>query len=285
VVYTSIGAFRVPCVPGPEFAFSRLRAYATPMRIPKFWARASRDGFEAAGWSFTSIAEALRVAQERVGLLIDVLVHKHEPQGRYLYGDRPVREPVVLTLGTDPNKPEALVTRNAYGALCLNTEDVAFIDVDADRGQENQALGRIRAAHAANPSWAFRIYRTRAGFRVAAVHARIAPGSADAVALFDALGADPLYRKLCAAQASFRARLSPKPWRIGMRRIPGRFPWRDQGVERAVNEWTSEYDAKSPGYAVCELVESFGHASLDPVIDRVLKFHDGRVLQPGKPLA
>jgi len=252
------------------------------MRIPKFWARASRDGFEAPGWSFTSIAEAKRVAEERVALLVDVLLKRREPQGKYLYGDRPVREPVVETLG---EKPDALVTRNAYGALCLNTEDVAFVDVDAERGREAAALDRIRKAHATNPSWALRVYKTRAGYRVVAAHARIAPSSAEAVALFDALGADPLYRKLCAAQESFRARLTPKPWRIGVRRIPGTFPWRDASVERSVDEWVGEYDAAATGFAVCEEVETLGHVSMDPVIARVLQFHDERTLAAGKPLA
>jgi hypothetical protein len=254
------------------------------MRIPKFWARASREGFEAPGWSFTSIAEAKRVAEERVALLVDVLLKRREPQGKYLYGDRPVREPVIETLG-DAAKPEALVTRNAYGALCLNTEDVAFVDVDTERGGEAAALDRIRKAHAVNPSWALRIYRTRAGYRVAAVHARIAPSSTEALALFDALGADPLYRKLCAAQESFRARLTPKPWRIGVRRIPGRFPWRDRGVEQAVDEWVGEYDAAASDYAVCEEIETLGTASSNQVIDRVLRFHDERTLGPGKQLA
>jgi hypothetical protein len=254
------------------------------MRIPKFWARASREGFEAPGWSFSSIAEAKRVAEERVKLLVDVLLKRAEPQGKYLYGDRPVREPVIETLG-DAEKPEGLVTRNAYGALCLNTEDVAFVDVDADRGREDAALDRIRKAHGKNPSWGLRIYRTRAGFRVAAVHARIAPSSPEAAALFDALGADPLYRKLCAAQESFRARLSPKPWRIGVRRIPGRFPWRDAGVESAVEDWVGEYDAAASEYAVCEDIETLGAASGDPILDRILAFHDERTLSPGKQLA
>ncbi len=254
------------------------------MRIPKFWARASREGFEAPGWSFTSIAEAVKVAEERVALLVDVLLKRREPQGKYLYGDRPVREPVIETLG-DAVKPDALVTRNAYGALCLNTEDVAFVDVDTERGREAAALDRIRKAHAANPSWALRIYKTRAGFRVVAVHARIAPASPEAIALFDALGADPLYRKLCEHQQSFRARLTPKPWRISVRRIPGTFPWRDASVERAVEDWVGEYDAAATEFAVCEDVETLGASSGDPVIERVLQFHDERTLGPGKQLA
>lgn len=264
------------------------------MRIPKFWARASRDGFEAPGWSFTSVADAMRVAEEKVGLLVDHFVNGQDHAGKYLYGDRPVREPIVEELG-----PEALVTRNAYGALCLNTQDVAFVDVDAadlpllsklaakvtSTDIKDATLDRIRKAHTSFPSWALRIYRTAAGFRVVATHARIAPTSPQANELFAALGADRLYRTLCVQHESFRARLTPKPWRVGLRRMPGVFPWRDEGVEARVHEWIGEYESASAGSAVCELVETLGSESLDPVIARVLAFHDERTLAPGKPLA
>lgn len=265
------------------------------MKIPQFWARASRDGFEAPGWSFSSLAEAKKVAEQRVALLVEVLTGKRARlEGKYLYGDRPVREPVVEELG-----PEAVVTRNSYGALCLNTQDVAFVDVDvkdpsvltrllaAVRASDikDPSLDRIRKAQAGHPDWALRIYRTRAGFRVVAVHARMQPGSAEAQQLMDALGADPLYRKLCAAQDSFRARLTPKPWRMDMRRLPATFPWRDAGVERTVNEWVAEYDEARDAYAVCQLLETLGTPAQDPVIDRILQFHDTWCVADGKPLA
>lgn len=248
------------------------------VRIPKFWARASSGQFEAPGWSFTSLDEAKRVAAERVKVLAAVLSGKQSPEGRYLYGDRPVREPVIQTIG-DASTPEALITRNSYGALCLNTASVAFVDVD------NGDVNRVKAAQQREPSWALRLYRTKAGLRVIASHATLSPKSQDAAKLFGALGADPLYIKLCAVQESFRARLTPKPWRMGIQRIPVSFPWRDANAERRMTEWVKAYDEEREGYAVCELVGDFGHASNDPAILRIVKLHDDWVLAPGKPLA
>jgi hypothetical protein len=249
------------------------------MRIPRFWTRAEHDGFEAPGWSFTSLEEALRVAQERVRLLADVITGKRPPQGRYLYGDRPVREPVVETIG---ERPDALITRNLYGALCLNTEDVVFVDVD---DPEDANLERIRRAAAAHPGWGMRVYRTSAGFRVLGTHARMSPTGGEIGTIFDALGADPLYRKLCAAQESFRARLTPKPWRIGAGRIPARFPYRDDDAAQRAAGWVSQYDQLSRGHAVCQLLETHGPGATDPVIQRVVELHDARTLAAGKPLA
>lgn len=246
------------------------------MKIPKFWARAEHDGFEAPGWSFTSQAEAQQVAAHRAAMLAEVLRGERSPEGRYLYGDRPVKEPVVETIGTD-----ALVTRNGYGALCLNTNDVVFVDVD---GEAASALDRVRRAQRQH-GWGLRVYRTKAGLRIAATHARMSPTGPEIAQMFDAVGADPMYRTLCAMQESFRARLTPKPWRIGVPRIPATFPYRDAAAERAVAAWARDYEAASKGSAVCELVEDLGSAVGDPVIDRVLAFHDARVLSPGKPLA
>ncbi|MFL5320387.1 MAG: hypothetical protein ACJ790_12075 [Myxococcaceae bacterium] len=211
-------------------------------------------------------------------VLAAVLQGTQAPQGRYLYGDRPVKEPVIQTLG-DPSKPDALITRNSYGALCLNTEDVAFVDVD------NGDLNRVRSAQGSHPDWALRVYRTKAGLRVVAVHARMSPRSSQAAELFNALGADPMYVKLCAMQESFRARLTPKPWRIDLRRMPGAFPWRDQSMERRVNDWVAEYDSERKGFAVCELAGVFGTPSGDEAIERILNLHDHWVLAAGKPLA
>jgi hypothetical protein len=66
-----------------------------------------------------------------------------------------------------------------------------------------------------HPEWGWRIYRTRAGLRLLATQGLVEADSDVADGVFEALGADPLYRKLCKTQKCFRARLTPKPWRCG----------------------------------------------------------------------
>lgn len=262
------------------------------MKIPRFWARASHDGYEAPGWSFDSEAEARQVAAQRAQLLAEVLGGAREPEeGRYLYGDRPVKEPVIETLDRsqtpyrDHRESEALVTRNAYGALCLNTANVVFADVDVSSERDiASVLDRTRDA-LVRRGGAYRLYRTKAGLRIAVLHTRMSPTGQEAHALFDDVRADRMYRVLCSMQDSFRARLTPKPWRIGVPRIPGTFPYRDAAVERAVVDWARAYDRARAGYAVCEHVGDLGAAASDELIQRVLAFHDERTLAPGKPLA
>ena len=82
---------------------------------------------------------------------------------------------------------------------------------------QDSAIAKVENWTRNNPDWGWRIYRTRAGLRLLATHALFDPEAAASDGVFDALGADPLYRQLCKTQKCYRARLTPKPWRCGIR--------------------------------------------------------------------
>lgn len=58
------------------------------------------------------------------------------------------------------------------------------------------------------------VYRTSAGFRLIVQGKGFTPGSPETRKLMRRFGADYLYATLCDAQKCFRARLTPKPYRI-----------------------------------------------------------------------
>jgi len=110
------------------------------MLVPEHWAEASatrrEDGRQVTvrrfGWSLESEAAALAMARARVA---EALVRiaggadeaRREPRVPYNGAEGvPIREEVVQRLGQD------VVTRNSYGARCLNTPDVWIADVDFD---------------------------------------------------------------------------------------------------------------------------------------------------------
>src|SRR5258708_17287312 len=66
---------------------------------------------------------------------------------------------------------------------------------------------------AARNGLAVRVYKTAAGYRAMVVNAGFDPGSTRSEEVLKEFGADPLYVRLCKMQQSFRARLTPKPWR------------------------------------------------------------------------
>ena len=151
---------------------------------------------------------------------------------------------------------------------------------------QSSALGRLRQWVASHPEWRVRVYRTHSGLRYLVTHAPFAPTDPDAQAAMAALGADPQYVTLCAVQKSFRARLTPKPWRIGMDNPPVTFPYESPMEEGAMRQWEAAYDRASQGRATAQFVEELGGGSEHPDITPLRALHDEQTrATSGLPLA
>ena len=126
-----------------------------------------------------------------------------------------------------------------------------------------------------HPELGVRVYRTAAGLRVIVTGVAASPGSDRARALLTELGSDPLYVELCATHDSYRARLTPKPFRVGARPLPVSWPFADDGARGRYEEWVSQYDGRSSGHAVCRLVSASGPEP-GPEEQRLVGLHDTR---------
>jgi hypothetical protein len=279
------------------------------MRIPRFWAVAEGSGTgpqgerlfrRAWGWSMSSAADALDVAHEqlrsalaRVGLGARV--------GGY-YPRTPLREPILDEVTVDGEQVLA-VTRNRYGAEVLNTDRILIADVDlpemhkATAGGLLRRLFRRRTAETGppaeppsvverlvtigtwartNPELGVIVYRTASGLRVFVTGIEEPTSSARASQILEDLGADPIYRELCRAHGTFRARLTPKPWRLpGLRAPRDRWPYADGNAERRFERWLARYEAAARGFAVCRLLEAHGPAP-SASDERIIRLHDER---------
>jgi hypothetical protein len=289
------------------------------MRIPRFWAVAEGSGTgpqgerlfrRAWGWSMSSAADALDVAHEqlrsalaRVGLGARV--------GGY-YPRAPLREPILDELVVDGEQVLA-VTRNRYGAEVLNTDRILIADVDLPEARGPMAGGTLRRWFRrrtagtgpvaeppsvverlvtigtwarTNPGLGVTVYRTASGLRVFITGIEDPTSSAGGGQILAELGADPVYRELCRAHGTFRARLTPKPWRIpGIRAPRERWPYADGNAERRFQRWLARYEAAAQGYAVCRLLLAHGPApsALD---ERIIRLHDERTgIHTSLPLA
>jgi hypothetical protein len=264
------------------------------MNFPPFWARGSSGDFSCWRWSASSIAEAQASADEAARQLADRFAHGDFPpkRGGY-YPNRPFREPVLQEIKDDAGERAAVITRNSYGCLVLNTARVMFVDVDLAEPKspglfsrlfgkpsaapvvtESSALAKMENWTRNNPDWGWRIYRTRAGLRLLATHALFDPEAAASDGVFDALGADPLYRQLCQTQKCYRARLTPKPWRCGLHRKPERWPFLDARAEKSFQKWDAQYQSYSFNWATCALVKKIGNDTVHPAVQPILKLHD-----------
>jgi hypothetical protein len=312
------------------------------MLIPQFWAESrarhrSRNRqitVRRFGWSDVCAEDAQVMADDRVREALDRLVAgeklaRREPKVPYNGAEGvPIREEIVQRLGPD------IVTRNSYGALCLNTPDVLFVDVDSPDGPplalflvwfasafavtaglmavlgpdpwtligivmfvigvpvcrmihaarmrivggpEGLMRRRVESFLESRPDWSLRLYRTPAGFRILAMHRTFAPDEPEVAEAFRELGADPQYARMCLNQKCFRARISPKPWRIGVgdHIKPRRGVWPIPAEALAAREeWIARYEEKSRGFAACRFLETLGSLVSASRTSAVCRLHD-----------
>jgi hypothetical protein len=282
------------------------------VHVPPYWAKAEhrfdpegRHRVVAWRWSDRSEAEAAAAARARVAEIVAALAEGRRPD-RTEYADRPLREERLASVPAVGRELHAIVTRNAQGCEVLNAARVPFLDLDfahlpgpglvawlrrllggaAAPSEEARALAHVERWARRLPGARMRVYRTRSGLRVLLLDRTLDPRGREARELLRSLGADPLYRRLCEVQGSFRARLTPKPRRIGMKRIPHEWPTSDPRQLQDRARWIEEYDARRRGFAVCRLLAELGAGPIHPEAARILELHDRAVLrEEGTPLA
>lgn len=270
------------------------------MQIPRFWAQVSdtvqgQDGkpldLKCWGWSTDDIHEARTRASEAFERLLARVRSGSGMESRYSYGNRPLREEIIREVSAD-GSPSAIISRNSYGALILNTARVMFIDVDVPQEPPppKGLFGLFRGKKADKPDPAetvlqnlrrelegygsFRVYRTAAGYRVLATDPLFEPANADVEQLMERVGADPAFVKLCRAQRSFRARLTPKPWRCNQPRPPVVFPRQDPQSQNQFQSWLNEYDSACFSWSTCRFVEEIGPGNVHEEARPLLDLHD-----------
>jgi len=282
------------------------------MHVPHYWAKAEHrfdsDGLHkvtAWRWSDSSEPEAMAAARARVAELVAAIVAGRSPD-RGDYADRPMREERLESHPEAGHDPWAIVTRNAQGADVLNTARVPFFDLDFAHlpapglvgmlarllggkpagSDEERAVAHVERWVRKLPGTRIRVYRTRAGLRLLMLDRLLDPRGPEARRLLQGLGADPLYTRLCQVQGCFRARLTPKAQRIGMRRIPHEWPAAGEREREEREAWLAEYRERSRGRGVCRFIAELGTGQVQPEAARVRELHDRAALaDPGAQLA
>jgi len=292
------------------------------MHFPKYWARGEWIGSPSAhkewrqvAWDSSDISAA--DARERANLKAQRLGQKaitgNAPGAdSYPYTDRPVREPVLRTIDSVDANGAGVITRTAYGSEVLNTAGLMFIDIDLPKVKAGSGLlamlkrllwGGAAGADAApspaeskltdlrqwqsgNSPWAFRAYRTHSGLRYMVTSAWQDPVADQTHSVFASLGCDTRYRHLCKVQKSFRARLTPKPWRCGCPNPPVRFPYENSKREAQMEQWLARYQRATANYATCQFLANVGSTLPPAEISALITEHDSRTkAASGLPLA
>jgi hypothetical protein len=103
------------------------------MIVANYWAEAVKtytlNGRERRlrrfGWSDVDQNQAVRAQEAITQILAGGQLHRREPKVAYNGAEGvPIREEIILRQGNE------VITRNSYGARCLNTPDILIADVD-----------------------------------------------------------------------------------------------------------------------------------------------------------
>lgn len=213
---------------------------------------------------------------------------KMEKVRRKIQGDRhifddyevEIREEILQMLDE-----KTIVTRNRYGAQVLNAESLLFLDIDKPKpaglaglfkkstpgGDKEKIFDMVRklAESSKYAGLGFRIYETYQGARVIVTGRTFDARDQETQSLMTDFNVDPLYAAICRKQGCFRARLTPKPWRMKMKAYKVRYPRTEADLQ--FDQWLQMYEQASRGYSVCKFVENAGasHGSSE-----ALRLHD-----------
>lgn len=263
------------------------------MKIAPYWIREVREigglQYRLRAFSFRSPEEA----RERLETKVQALRAFHRSRGgaedvatlrRELRGLDEREEGEYEVVMTEPivRRVDAcnVITRNRYGAEVLNSEDTCFLDVDcfgvgllervkaffgAGRSAEELLLREVRRLCAEDSSLGVRVYRTGRGWRLLVAGEGVSsPTSPRLVELCRRLQVDDMYAALCRKQLCWRARLTPKPSRLGLPRFPR--PMDSESLPPEVAEWLATYEQRAGRVCVCRLVDVLGARVDTPIV-------------------
>jgi hypothetical protein len=281
------------------------------MKFAKYWAFTrvpakselfTTDVVKLWGASNNSMLEAVASAEARATALRRFFLGDESARQDYEYSTGYIREEVLEEIISDDGRLLGVVTRNHYGAEILNSSSVLFGDIDvatSEPGLISKLLARLGVPlknkayyllqlenfQRQHPHLNISVFETCAGLRFAITNQLLGPQDSFTHQVFNDLGVDKLYQKLCLHQNCFRARLTPKPWRINMARPASRFPRDPQMEQLEFERWLVEYRRLSRNFGVVKQIHQLGNQSIPDDVKKILAVH-GRCLERyDKPLA
>jgi len=252
------------------------------MKLYKYWTVEKRkiliDGIEQEincyGGSNNSVEEAQQRAREKAEKIQRKIAGERHVFDRY---EAEIREEILQIIDD-----HSAITRNRYGAQVLNAENLMILDIDKPkatgglfkkkdtRPPKEQIFEMVKnLATTKYKDYSWRTYETYQGARVIVLGKGFDPRSSETKKMMDEFNCDPLYTTLCNKQGCFRARLTPKPYRMKMEPYKVNFP--REGVDTEFQRWLDEYESQSKNFTVCKFIEEVG---TNQYTSEVVRLHD-----------
>ena len=266
------------------------------MKVFQFWVKEEQhtendEGFNydlrCWGGSNESVEDASQVAQSKLANLIKKVQSREFPDD-YGYGAE-IRETLIEEIHDTHGNLIAAVTRNRYGALVLNVQQLFIADIDTEplgcagiftsaKKMRQKQMDRITDFAQTHRELGIRLYETNAGFRLFITNQAIPTSDPKAKEFLTKLNSDYLYQILCFKQECYRARLTPKPWRLELNGPACTLLDMNDEEWEVFNAWLKEYETKSQGRSVCRLINTWGSESMSDDIAKIIELHDRHTL-------
>ena len=264
------------------------------MKCHKYWVQETRQIHVYGNRQTVALVVGSDVSKEDAARNVDdaarALASRIEtPRGKRETYEADIKEHVVREL--DGNN---VITVNRYGAWVLNTTAYTILDIDhcpfewadlfrkSPGTQKDKMITRFKRRIPRYPELgdAFRIYETCQGIRIIG-KTYYDPQERRSRKIMRKLDVDELYALLSRKQNCYRARLTPKSFRMKAATIRIKTPL-DCETE-AYASWQRQYEETSRRFSVVNLRETIGR---DFGHDPAIAFHDQTTgTASGKPLA
>ncbi|UTA47310.1 hypothetical protein L1F30_14200 [Simiduia sp. 21SJ11W-1] len=208
------------------------------------------------------------------------LQHAQDVEHRVRTGKRredyqvPIKEKLVEVLNDDN-----VITVCRYGALILNSREYTILDLDdypidfldifrglGKLSKKERIVYKFEAKIKKQLAFGqdFRIYETAKGIRVIG-KTFVAPEQPRFTRWMRALFVDWLYIEMSKRQGCYRARLTPKPFRMKIKTLKIRSPL--DCDTQAYKEWAAMYAERAKDFSVVRLIKTLGRDfSHEPVV-------------------
>lgn len=271
-----------------------VRCWSKALKCYKFWVREIKRIRVGDGQQPITLIAGSNVSKTDASLNAERMALSVEAR---IQNPRQIREPYEVTIKEHVVKeidPNNVVTVNRYGARVLNTTEYTILDIDccpfafmdlfrSSKGDaKDRSVDRFkrRVMHYPELGTSFRVYETCKGIRVIGKK-YFDPQAKQFPRVMRSLAVDSLYCTLSRKQNCYRARLTPKAYRMKTETIQIKTPLDCEGDAYAA--WQRKYDETSNGYSVVALREVVGKDFWD---DPVILFHDQLTrMRSGCPLA
>lgn len=280
------------------------------MKIAKYWSKQHLDFNDPPnppaqlvfwGVSEHSEQDAASNAQSQLQRWAQQLRDGISISSNYQLDMQEIREELIEDILLADGTRIGAITRNAYGALVLNTEYLLIADIDTPAASlwrrilawfgisyptKARIIETLAQIQQQQPEVTLRIYETYAGLRVFLIHQSFKHDKAQAAQWLGRLGADKRYKKLCELQQCYRARLTPKPWRCAMPRPPSAtYPRENALTQQRFANWLTRYEANSSQFSAVHLIKQLGRPAQDMIIRQLIEVHDRYAINGTRPLA